>query len=304
MQNDRNTILSKNSVWINPIGGLGDMLMVAGVLWQIFKNDPQQRFQMVRRTHYTDFFFNHPAIAELGYPPPGSSIIGTDYWSSEPLGTGLQRAYQIMARIFGLATPASEVLYFPGGIKADPLLWNMLPLGRKNILVCPTSDSPRKALHPHLWTGIVRSLLDMGCFVAQVGKICDPYITGTYSIRGLTTPHQLIGLIRQFDVVLTADNFIMHAAHLVGSSAVVLWGPTDPNVYGYPEQLHIQAKKNCAVDMPCIGPGYGHLYGTVCPLGERGHCMNQIDIEQITTAVNDKIMCKTLFEERNNERDI
>ena len=93
----------------------------------------------------------------------------------------------------------------------------------------------------------------------------------------------MIALLRDFDVVLTVDNFIMHAAHLCGVPAVVLWGPTDHRVYGYAEQTHLQGHSSCEHPDGCIGAGRGHLYPTPCPLGEDG-CVNRMDIERTLSA--------------------
>ncbi len=80
----------------------------------------------------------------------------------------------------------------------------------------------------------------------------------------------------------------MHAAHLVGIPAVVLWGPTKHEVYGYPEHTHVQLPRLCSRDQEdCIGAGKnkgGTIYGTPCPLGDR-QCMNQITPEEVYAVV-------------------
>jgi ADP-heptose:LPS heptosyltransferase len=270
--------------WINPIGGMGDTLMISGVLKLVIENDPLQRFNLVRRTSYLSILKGHPAITEIGYPPQDATIIGTDYWSKEELGPDNQRAFQILARIFGLPTPVEEQLYLPDGLEEDPLLHNLIPWGKRNILIAPFSACPRKEMHPSLWHHLVDLLHQKEDFVAQVGRLHEQHIRNAYSLLGLTTPQQLIALIRKFDVVITSDNFIMHAAHLVRVPAVVLWGPTDHRVYGYAEQTHLQAPKMCSSEVECIGPQKGHLYQTPCPL-ESHHCMRQITPEDIYGAV-------------------
>ena len=60
--------------WINPVGGYGDMLMVAGVLKQVTEGDPSRRFNMVRRTRYVNFFKGHESIVKFGYPGKDEQI--------------------------------------------------------------------------------------------------------------------------------------------------------------------------------------------------------------------------------------
>ena len=46
-------------------------------------------------------------------------------------------------------------------------------------------------------------------------------------------------LIQQCDCWLSVDNFFPHLAHHVGKSGIVIWGYSDPNIFGYPENLNI-----------------------------------------------------------------
>jgi hypothetical protein len=99
--------------WINPVGGLGDMLMLSSVLKLVHDTDPARRFNLIRRTNYLTFLKGHPAIAEVGHPRQDDTVLRSDYWSIEELGAGPQRAFQVLARHYGLQTPVEEQLYIP-----------------------------------------------------------------------------------------------------------------------------------------------------------------------------------------------
>lgn len=284
---------SSQKPWINPIGGYGDILMISGVLKLVIDNDPQRQFNLVRRTKYLTFLKGHPAIAEIGYPPKGATVIGTDYWAKEPLGGNDQRAFQILARTFGLKTPVNEILYIPQGLEDDPLLFSMIPWGGKNVLIAPSSDSPKKIMAPEIWHHLVEMLRTNAFFVLQAGRLKDVHIRNAYSALGLTTPYQLIALLRKFDVIVTSDNFIMHAAHLVGARAVVLWGPTLSEEYGYEGQLHLKGDRGCEFDdkTDCLiasRNGEVNVYGNPCPLG-KDQCMNRIHVARIFAAVKEQV---------------
>jgi hypothetical protein len=83
--------------WINPIGGLGDMLMVSGILKLVIEEDPLRRFNLVRRTNYLSVFKGHPAVAHIGFPPKEAKIQDVTYWSMEELGPDSQRPFQVLA---------------------------------------------------------------------------------------------------------------------------------------------------------------------------------------------------------------
>lgn len=282
------TAVNNELSWVNPVGGLGDTIMISSVLKMVKDRYPDQEFNLVTRSSYSAMLAGHPAIVHIGYPPKDANIKPTAYWDSEPLGPGSQRAFQILARMFGLETPVPEDLYLPGECPEDKLLWNFIPWRRKNVMIAPFSASPRKAMHPSRWHHLVDLLKKDSIFVAQTGELQDTYIRNAYSLLGLTTPHQLIALLPLFDVVVTSDSFVMHAAHLMGVPAVVLWGPTSHEVYGYEEQVHLAPNITCKDGTKCIGPQNGHLYATPCP-HEKRHCVDNIDLDEICLAVKDQL---------------
>jgi ADP-heptose:LPS heptosyltransferase len=276
------------TLWINPIGGLGDSLMLSGILYQLNKKDPEKKFNLIRRTAYTEIFKDHPAISKIEFPSDRARIINTDYWSAEPLGAGNQRAYQILARIFGLKTPAEEILYLPRfqNNGENKLLIENIPWKKRNIILAPFSNSPRKTMHPVHWHQLVEMILsEISNLVIQVGNQHDTYIKNCYSLLGITNLSELASLVKKADLIITSDSLLMHMAHLTGTPAFVIWGPTSSSVYGYPEQVHFTASTDhCPERNKCLGPGLADNYSKPCPLNDTGHCMNRLDIKSIYTA--------------------
>jgi ADP-heptose:LPS heptosyltransferase len=273
--------------WINPTGGYGDILLLSGVLKQFVDADPTVKFNLVRRAIYSDLFKGHPAIRRMGYPPKNAQIITTDYWLKEKLGKKNKRPYQILARLFGLQTPIEEKLYLPEENNDDRLFQDFIPTDRGKIaIIAPSSVSPRKMMDPMIWHIIVEKLKNNGLFVIQVGHKDDIYIKGTYSLLGLTSTRQLVSLLTKGDIIISVDNFVMHAAHLAGKSAIIIWGPTRADIYGYPGQIHFQCPINhCAFRNKCLGPQYPENYRSPCPVRNR-HCMNLVQLDTIIENVN------------------
>lgn len=281
--------------WLNPIGGVGDMLMLSGVLKHVVDRDPTRKFNLVRRTNYAAVLGGHPAIAQIGHPHRGARIKNVDYWAMEELGPGSQRAYQVLARSFGLPTPIEESLYLPDQDVDDSVLHDVIPWRRVNIMIAPASDSPRKVMPPGLWHRLVEMLRADGVLVLQVGRSKDRRIRNAYSLLGLTSVRQLVALMKKCQAVVTSDNLIMHAAHMVAARTVVVWGATRHTVYGYPEQRHIQMPRTCglAPDEDCVGAGEhkgAKIYGSPCPVGER-HCLAQLRPEELHQAVRTVLEC-------------
>ena len=190
----------------------------------------------------------------------------------------------MLAGIFGLPLPVEERLFMPGIPDFVPL-FDDIPFGAKNILIAPASDSPRKEMASGYWEELTERLVSDGCFVMQVGKQRNHHIRHAWSLLGLTTPRQLAALVKRCDLVITPDNFIMHLAHLQNIPAVVIWGPTTAQVYGYAGHTHLRATPECPEQADCIGPKSGNNYATLCHLGPVEHCLNRIGVDAVYQAV-------------------
>ncbi len=266
--------------WINPVGGYGDMLMVSGVLKQAYEKNRGQ-YNLIRRTRYSRIFKDHEAINTIGHPLNDSKVQHVSYWSMADLDGYENRPYQILARSFGLDTPVDENLYLPGIPDFDPILFKILAKEKLNVVIAPASDSPRKTFRPEIWHELVNMLSADDVFVMQAGLLSEVHIKNAYSLQGITTPQQLAALIKHCDLVITVDNFVMHLAHMQNTPAVVIWGATQNEIYGYSEQVHLQNGLTCNLNEgeSCLISDENRgaeIYMTPCPLGINKHCMNQI----------------------------
>jgi len=273
---------SDEQIWVNPVGGLGDILMLSTAMKRSY-DIYGKKFNIARRTQYTEFFANHPAVGEIGHPSVGSYIVCNDYWMREDFVDVSNTGLKITSRIFGVEQLESDELYLPDFemVPSTQILLDTIPWGEKNVAIVFTSDSPRKMMHPIKWHIIVDKLLAQHCFVAQFGRMGDIPIQGAYSLLGATTPMQVFELLKKFDLVITLDNFIMHAAKAVHTPTVALFGPTEAARYGYKDHICLQADiSKCEFAGSCLGPHVSQNYATPCPRCEQ-HCMNSFDENKI-----------------------
>ncbi|HEB62109.1 MAG TPA: glycosyltransferase family 9 protein, partial [Bacteroidetes bacterium] len=96
--------------------------------------------------------------------------------------------------------------------------------------------------------------------------------------------NQSASVIRQSDLLITADTGLMHIGAALHKKMIVLWGNTIPEFGMYPYykngvQSHINLESNGLSCRPCSKIGYSK-----CP---KGHfdCMNLISAEQIKSAI-------------------
>lgn len=284
---------SEEQIWVNPVGGLGDIIMLSTAMkrsYDIYK----KKFYLVRRAQYTEFLSSHPAVQEIGHPQKGSYIVCNDYWMRPDFNDPKIKGLEITLKIFGVNNCQDEDLYLPNMPynSATELLLNHIPWGNINVAIAFSSESPRKMMHPIKWHIIVEKLLNQHCFVVQLGRIGDIPIHGAYSLLGATTPLQVLDVLSKVDVLITPDNYIMHAAKLVHTPTVALFGPTEASRYGYKEHICIQADvSKCDLKDKCLGPHVSENYSTPCPLCEN-HCMNSLDenkiVDYVMSIINNK----------------
>ncbi len=92
-----------------------------------------------------------------------------------------------------------------------------------------------------------------------------------FNFAGQTSLGQLGALMREADVVLSADSGPMHIAAAVGTKVVALFGPTSASITGpYPLSNHIVIQKDVGCRLPC--------YESSC---QDYRCMKAISVEEV-----------------------
>ncbi|HNW42905.1 MAG TPA: glycosyltransferase family 9 protein [Elusimicrobiales bacterium] len=259
--------------WIDPTGGLGDVLLLSGVL-KLVHDRTGKKYNMIRRTSFTEMLAGHPAIDRIDYLPAGAPVMPVKYGLSEEVQTGGTRAFQMLAKMFGLELPAPETLYLPMDGVSDTLLADMIPWREKNVAIVPDSTAPKKMMPAAKWEKVAKALADSGALVVQFGKKGSEKIKYSYSLAGVTTPKEAILLLKRMDLLITPDSFLMHAAHMTGTPAISLWGPTEADIYGYPDQQRLV--------VPCQhGPGKCRVADFFGKCSAPAHCMDKIDTDEI-----------------------
>jgi uncharacterized protein len=272
--------------WIGPINCMDDVLMVSGILQQIIEENPSQKFNLVNKASYREILQGHQAIAEIGLPPQATAPIRLDYCNNAVRPSSHRRAYQIIAERLGLKTPAKETLFVPWKFEDDPFLMEFIPWKERNILICPYSESPRKQMNIRKWEKLAHKLIEDGFGVMQIANMRNGHVRGVYSIHGLIHLRQMISFIRHFDLIITSHNLFMHVAQLHEIPAVVLWGPSDYQFYGYQDHYHLQSGRVCGKVEGCIGFGTSDQPASPCPMAD-SHCMNLFEADTIYNAARE-----------------
>lgn len=113
---------------------------------------------------------------------------------------------------------------------------------KKIVLVSPWSHKlPTGEENPKnfpYWQELIPMMKDAGCYVIQVG-IAGEILIGADEVVFNASFERLKELLDNADTFLSVDSFFPHFAHYHGRHGVVIFSQSDPNLFGYPENLNI-----------------------------------------------------------------
>lgn len=106
------------------------------------------------------------------------------------------------------------------------------------IVINPSVQTPpsgiRNAKGYPYWTELVPLLDDE---IIQIGIPTDTQLVNRFIPN---MPFKVIKeLLKECKYWITTDSFLPHLAHHIPKSGVVIFGPSDPKIYGYEENLNI-----------------------------------------------------------------
>jgi ADP-heptose:LPS heptosyltransferase len=99
----------------------------------------------------------------------------------------------------------------------------------------PLRNGKRNPKNFPYWKEVISKLkLDN---IIQIGVEGEEKIVKDFR-KGLSLK-EIEDLIKKCDFWMSVDNFLPHLAHHVGKLGIVIWSMSDPNVFGYPENINI-----------------------------------------------------------------
>lgn len=110
-----------------------------------------------------------------------------------------------------------------------------------------TKSIPKDVLSP-----IIRALAERGYHTVQVGAPGAAFVSGPKAVNavGETSLEGVVYLLEKSSGVLGADCGIMHVAGQLRVPSGVLFGPTDPVFWSYPDALALTSDNACDIE-PC-----------------------------------------------------
>lgn len=92
--------------------------------------------------------------------------------------------------------------------------------------------------YPH-WREVVRLLSAKGLQVHQISRSWEPDVAGCAQRTDDLELYAIENHLRQCETWLSVDNFFHHLAWAVGKIGVAVFGPSDPLIFGHPENVNL-----------------------------------------------------------------
>lgn len=110
------------------------------------------------------------------------------------------------------------------------------------ILISPwarntTEGKPSPKNYPY-WGAVVNGLLKGGHEVLQVSCSGEQDVPGAKRVNDLPL-EKVADLMRACETWLSVDNFWHHYAWTLGQPGVVIFGSSDPTIFGHPENINL-----------------------------------------------------------------
>lgn len=112
------------------------------------------------------------------------------------------------------------------------------------IVISPYSNKLSTKINPknypdQYWEKLVHLLQNEGHEIWQIGMAGEKLLVPAGYVRQNLKMPQLKEFIQDIDLYFSVDNFFPHFAWHYGKYGVVLWGPSDPKLWGYKENLNL-----------------------------------------------------------------
>jgi ADP-heptose:LPS heptosyltransferase len=117
----------------------------------------------------------------------------------------------------------------------------------KRVIISPESRPTKlgeNAKNFHHWALVVKALRDRDINVTQVGLTGEKDIGANRRLNGLSL-FELMGQIRECDTWASVDNFFHHMSAYLGKKGVVVFGKSDPQIFGHDKNVNLLKDRSC-----------------------------------------------------------
>ena len=302
-------------------GGLGDCIACTPLLQSARKTYPNKK--IIFASFYVDIFFNNPNIDHL-YSTHNmdemfnkwvknikynKSLLKKDVYNGGIHSLFPGKLSEAYCYYYGFPYPGDNVKVYLTEEENEEAKKFLSSFPRDVILIHPCAGKvnydPKRKLTPNkdwfadYWKKLV-SMLTKEFDVVQVGGPNEEPITGvTTYLMGATNIRQTMALVKNSLSFIAVDSFIGHVGPAVGRSGVVLFGRSNPYIFGHDLNVNIWIEGSCELNN--LGCGRPQSYWGDSELFQGQKRNWECPHRSCMKAITPEIVYKKLFEaiERN-----
>ncbi|MBU1202247.1 MAG: 4Fe-4S cluster-binding domain-containing protein [Nanoarchaeota archaeon] len=281
-----NKLKEKIVIGVKTWGGIGDGLLATPAIKALKDKYPKSKIRVMCNENHKEIYKNNPSIDFLSILPDelaiknikSQNIFETNYGKLKPSISFDEHATSIIGRMLGVAVKDNNLLIFLTK-EEDENAKKQLSKYKNTIIIHITSKcSKNQEWMTEKWEELVKKNSDI-TFI-QLGLKDEPAVKGAVDLRGKTSIREAMALVKNAKGFVGVDSFLAHAAAAFKTSSVVLFGPSNPTIWGYSQNINIYKDLECS---PCIDT----LGNGVCPYDKK--CMRLITVKEVSKSISNII---------------
>ncbi|MDQ6942081.1 MAG: glycosyltransferase family 9 protein [Candidatus Eremiobacteraeota bacterium] len=268
-------------------GGIGDALLLTPIFRELKRRDPSCRTIVFARngSHY-EVFRRNPHIDVLRRPGwldprlaalrgvvgvPKSALV--ELHSLLPSMFYREQASRVVGSRLGLSIDDTQPVLALSPREHEEAAELLRDRAVPVAIHSSAYSSANKNWRIENWEAFVREN-ESRSFV-QLGLASEPRVAGTSDLRGLPL-RVSFAVIARSTAFVGVDSGLAHAAVALGVPSVVLFGASNPAVYGHEQSINLYSRAPCS---PC----FEILGSEPCPYGTP--CVNDIAVAEVSAAL-------------------
>lgn len=284
----------KETLRIITWGGIGDAILLTPLLKTLKKTSANVEVrvycidtdheQVLRHNPNIDVLrlarFRSAPIDYLRYLLHNGHFFTPSYGTMRPSLHSRHSASRLMAEMFGVnLTPDSRPEIFLTSEEETRGLRMLAHMNSALVIHTGARSSVNRKWPTERWASLVQLYPDFTFY--QLGVTADDRVPGCIDLRGKLSLRETFSVIRGAKLFIGTDSSLSHAATALGVPAVVLFGPSVPQIWGHTNNTNIYKGLRCS---PCVDI----LCGAPCPYDQR--CMKDISVDEVAVAVSEKVV--------------
>jgi ADP-heptose:LPS heptosyltransferase len=272
------------------VGGLGDVLLSTPLFKELKQQDPKTRLIVYcRRKQEIEIFKNNPYLDDIRIisfwknPIHGIHYLFSKkktrplYYGGYPSLFCSSNASEGIAENLGIKLHNNRIqLYLSNAESARSK--KIMAVHNNPIIVHITSRNSKNNEWPLVsWEQLVKEMPEY-TFI-QVGIKGESRVRGTVDLLGKYSFRQTLALLEHAHSFVGVNSSFSHATNAFNTPGVVLFGATNPELWGHPNNINLYKKWRCA---PCVD-----LFKSNCPYSKP--CMTTISVTEVKAALKQQL---------------